>query len=405
MQANNQSQRKKITGADVAKAAGCSQSSVSKVMNNHPNVSEFLRRNVLEQARRLNYDLRYGKLQRLAIILPAPWRFRLDGYVASLLNAMIYVLHRRGIRMEIVQEDDLDVLLSRVIDGGISISWEPELTAKWFDNFQLPLVRINANPTLYRRDNLLAHVNMDGKKSMRNLLDKFYSLGHRRIFLLAPDPMEIEQWRTRYQGFYEYLKSRHIQNPERNCIFNMRENSFEQNLSLLKQAVSSGATALVAVDEGAARNALSLIERLKLNVPKRISVVSWEQKDILPYCDPPITGMAMDYTQLSEAAVDLLAAFCRGEKVSDIYFPFRLIERESVAPVYRKKTKGKLTERILALLANGPETRVRIASALEVKPYCGYFNRTITDLLNAELIVYKQKEGSGRTRLLALPEK
>ena len=49
----------------------------------------------------------------------------------------------------------------------------------------------------------------------------------------------------------------------------------------------------------------------------------------LPFYNPPITSMAMDYTQLSEAAVDLLAFLNRKEEVSDIYFPFKLIEQES----------------------------------------------------------------------------
>ena len=397
---------KKITGTDIARAAGCSQASVSKVMNNDPHVSEFLRGKVLEQARRLNYRTRgTGELRQVALILPAPWRFRLDGYVAALLNAMIYVLHRRNIRMEIVLENHLNMLLSHVFDGGISISWEPGLTADWFEHFELPLVRINTNPELAGRRNHLAYVNMDSEKSMRILLDKLYSLDHRRIILLAPDPQEIEERRARCQGFYSYLRSKRILQPEKRCIFAMRANTMEHNLLLLKQAVSEGATALIAVDEGAARNALALIEKLHLNIPGRISVVCWEQKDVLPYYNPPITGMVMDYTQLSESAVDLLSAFCRGEAVSDVYFPFRLIERESVAPAYRKKSRGKLPQQILALLANGPETRSRIAAALGVKPYSGYFNRTLLDLLNTKQIIYGQKTPAGRTRLLQLADR
>ena len=399
-------QRKKITGSDVAQLAGCSQSSVSKVMNEQLHVSEFLRRKVLESARKLDYEMNpRRKLKRTALILPAPWRFRLDGYVATLLDAMIYVLYRRNIRMEIVQEDDLDILLSHAIDGGISISWEPELTSAWFERFQLPLVRINTNPELSERTEKLAYVNMDSEKSMRILLDKLYSLGHRQIILLAPDAREVEQRRKRYTGFCNYLKAKHVLYPEQRCIFGMSRHSFEENLGLLKQVVSNGATALIAVDEGAARNALTLIEHLKLNVPGRISVVSWEQKDVLSYFNPPVTGMSMDYTLLCETAVDLLAALCRGESVSDVYFPFRMIERESVAPAYRRRKRGMLPQRILALLANGSETRSRIASALGVRPYSGYFNRTILDLLNSKQIIYGQKTPTGRTRLLQLADK
>ena len=99
---------KKITSTDVARAAGCSQSTVSKVMNNHSHVSEFLRQKVVEQARKLNYHLMHGKLQRVALILPSPWRFRLDGYVSALLNALVYVLNQQNIRMEIVLENDAE---------------------------------------------------------------------------------------------------------------------------------------------------------------------------------------------------------------------------------------------------------------------------------------------------------
>ena len=393
----------KVTSTDVARAAGCSQASVSKVLNGQGHLSEPLRRKVLEQARKLNYGWRRDKLRRLAVILPAAWQIRPDNYVAALLNAMVYVLYQRNIQVEFVPMNDLERLRSRAIDGGISIAIDPGLTAAWFEKFQLPLVRINANPVFDQPDSLLAHVNMDSAKSMSLLLEKLYSLGHRHILLLAPETIEIEQRRARYQGFFDYLKSHRVHHPEKNCIFGMRSNSFEQNLALLKQAVSNGTTALIAVDEGAARDALNLIEKLKLNVPKRISVVSWEQKNVLPYFDPPVTGMAMDYTQLSETAVDLLSALCRGEKVSDVFFPFRMIERESVGPVFRRKTGSKLTERILAVLADGPETRVDLAAALDLKPYCGYFNRAVRELLNEKRIVYQKKETPGRKRLLSLP--
>jgi hypothetical protein len=115
--------------------------------------------------------------------------------------------------------------------------------------------------------------------------------------------------------------------------------------------------------------------------------------------------MAMDYTQLSETAVDLLSALCRGERVRDVYFPFQLIERKSIAPVYRRKSGGKLSKRILEFLSAGPASRVQIASALKVKPYSGYFNRTILELLNQERIIYGEKSGTGRGRMLTVAVK
>ena len=162
----------KVTSTDVARAAGCSQASVSKVLNGQGHLSEHLRRKVLEQARKLNYNRRRDKLRCIAVILHASWRFRQDDYVANLLNAMVYVLYHRNIQVEFVPVNDLERLRSRAIDGAISIAIESGLTAAWFEKFQLPLVRINANPVFGQPDSLLAHVNMDSGRSMRILLEK-----------------------------------------------------------------------------------------------------------------------------------------------------------------------------------------------------------------------------------------
>ena len=395
-------QSKKVTSTDVAKAAGCSQSTVSNVMNNIGYVSDSLRQKVIEQAQKLNYRCGGSNLRRIALILPGSWQFNLGEYTATLLNAMVYVLCHSNIQVEFVMKNNLETLRSRAIDGGISLSIEHDLTTAWFRLFPLPLVRINVNPVFDRPDSLLAYVNMDSGKSMRSLLDKLYSLGHRKIVLLAPEKQDIEERRTRYLEFYRYLKSHRVQNPEQRCIFAMQRNSFEENLVLLKNEVSKGATALIGVDEGYARSVLSLAEALKLNIPGRISLVCWERADILPYFDPPVTGMGIDYKQLCEAAVDLLAKLCRGEKVDNVYIPFRLFERESVAPACRRKSKGNLADQILAHLANGPDSRSHIASVLGVKPYSGYFSRTLLDLLNSKQIVYGPKAPTGRNHLLRL---
>ena len=397
--------QKKVTSLDVARTAKCSQSSVSKVMNDQPHVSGYLRRRILAAVRELDYNMDpHGKLRRVALIIPKKISAQ-DTYTRELINAMIYILADRKIRMEFVLDNDLDALQGQTISGGISISLSISLPEMWFERFQIPLVQINMYPDLIRSYPMMAYVFADGVKSMKNLLDMLYSQGHRNIVLLAPNGQAVEEMRARYQSFYKYLKSHRVQNPEQRCIFSMEANSFEKNLSLLKKAISGGATALIGVDEGFARNVLSLVEALKLNIPNRISLVCWERPEILPYFDPPVTGLSMDYKLMCETAVDLLAKLCRREKVSNVYLPFRLIERESVAPAYQRKTRGKLADRIVAQLANGPDSRSHIASVLGVKPYSGYFSRMILELLKSKRIVYGRKSISGKAHLLQLPER
>ena len=156
--------QKKVTSLDVARAANCSQSSVSKVMNDQPHVSGYLRRRILAAVRELDYNMDpHGKLRRVALIIPKKISAH-DSYTRELINAIIYILADRKIRMEFVLDNDLDVLQGQVISGGISISLSISLPEMWFERFQIPLVQINMYPDLVRSYPMMAYVCSDGEK-------------------------------------------------------------------------------------------------------------------------------------------------------------------------------------------------------------------------------------------------
>lgn len=393
---------KKITSTDIARLAGCSQATVSKVINGKPNVSPEMREHVMKHIRNLDYKLKCkGELKRVVIILPSPQKFRLDGYVAALLNAIIYTLFLKKIRMEIIQEDDLDFLHSHLFDGAISISWEPELTTAWFEHFQLPLVRINVPPDPRIIENMLGYVNMDSERTVKQLMDRLYSLGHRKIFLLTPDAFEIEKRRTRYKTFYNYLKKHRISVPESRCIFNMRSCTPAENLISVKKAVSDGATAFILVDEGYAHESYKIIRNLNLSIPKKISVICWGNNNIFQFSETSITGVTIDYSALSENAVYLLEEILKNGKHKNIYIPFNIVERNSIAPVFRKRSKNKLHDDIINQLLKGPMLRKDLADVLGLQPYCGHFCRILKQMFIANTIEY-HPESTGKSRLIRL---
>ena len=214
--------QKKVTSLDVARAAECSQSSVSKVLNDRPHVSGYLRRRILAAVQELDYNMDpHGYLRRIALIIPKKISAQ-DTYTRELINAMIYILADRKIRMEFVLDNDLDALQGQVISGGISICLNTSLPEMWFERFQIPLVQINMYPDLIRSYPMMAYVFADGVKSMKDLLDMLYAQGHRNIVLLAPNAQWVEEMRARYQSFYNYLKSHRVQNPEQRPLHSCR---------------------------------------------------------------------------------------------------------------------------------------------------------------------------------------
>ena len=75
---------------------------------------------------------------------------------------------------------------------------------------------------------------------------------------------------------------------------------------------------------------------LNLSIPKKISVICWGNNNIFQFGETSITGVTIDYSALSENAVYLLEEILKNGKHKNIYIPFNIVERNSIASVFRK---------------------------------------------------------------------
>lgn len=114
----------------VAREAGVAQSTVSLVINNSPRVTEYTRKRVLAAARKLGYVLLPQDKQKLIGIIISRYRI-MNSYQAMTLTALKEELHRRSYRMEIFNNDDIELLNDRVVNGAISITGDHNLNERW----------------------------------------------------------------------------------------------------------------------------------------------------------------------------------------------------------------------------------------------------------------------------------
>lgn len=319
----------KINSTMVARRAGVSQATVSRVLNNHPRVDDRTRRLVLEAAAELGYPVRLrGKALRIGIVMSRDTP--IGSYQAMAVSALKADVYRRGWQMEIVFNEDLGVLGSRALSGAVSVSGDCELNRRWSEFTTLPLVRFAALSA--HSDNIYS-VFTDEEPLWRKLLGLLREAGHRRIGLLLRRSREQDEALHENLGrlFRQLMPGFGMADPGEFVSY------AEPGVSLperLERLLAKRVTALIVIPGDTALEACAELRKRSLRVPDDLSLVTRDFAGVAEFWDPPLTVLRPDYTRLSVSALDLLERLARGETpAEDVAIPGELILRESVRPV------------------------------------------------------------------------
>ncbi len=311
----------------VAKAAGVAQSTVSLVINNSPRVSDETRIRVLRAARELGYILE-PQNKRLLIGVVISRNQPIKSWQAMILSALKEEIYKRSYRMEIICSDDIPLLNDRLVSGAISITTDPKLNDAWSRLKNLSLVRLNGPHS--NLDNIYS-VSQDVKHDLREMMRPLLEAGHTRIGLFLQKTFEHEQNEDPPHSnvFREIMAERGERHPEELISF---ADNRDVHLRLM-ELLSKGVTALIVIPCDIVFNVCRELYLMKLNVPKDISLVTLEYKDICENWTPALTALLRDYPKMCAEALNLLERTLKPDgTVKNILIPGRIIERESVAP-------------------------------------------------------------------------
>lgn len=321
---------KKVNTRVIARLAGYSQSTVSKVLNNHPDVAEETRRAVLDTIAKLNYQGNRRVQPVIAVILPGQGT-ELLGYSGEMLAALNRALAAKAWRQEIVAEENLSLLNCRYIQGAVAIGWSRSLNQKWSERFNAPLIRLNVPSD---HGNNCFSVLIDGERSLENLVGQLYTLGHRKIaFWFTSDrEHEINNASHRLQGYLAALATRKLEYGQKYCVFGSLDLTIREYRAMLQRQLADGITAIITADERGNIRLMQSLQELKVEVPRDLSVIGWELANGSEFFTPPWTGLKFDYRQAAEAALGLLEQIWAGKMPPDVKVEYRVIARRSVGP-------------------------------------------------------------------------
>lgn len=319
---------KKITVMDVARHAGVSQGTVSRVLTGKNWVSEEARAKVEASAKILGYvpnamaqGLKAQRTRTVAAVvsdmsnplqaeflLAAEERLRAAGYQMLIANTR----GRPAMECEL-----MSTFRSGRVDG-LLVAQADETnqdTKKALRSTGLPIVFHDREP-----GDLGDAVFADHQTGAHAVTRHLIGLGHKRIALLTPPPF-IRPGRERVEGYYRALEEAGIVRDAKlvRVMDASSDVSFSEVKALLAQ--KNPPTAVISLATRMLAGALTAISSLGLEIPKDISIVGVGDTDLLRLHSPPITSLKWDLAQCGCLAAELLLERMTASGVEETMIP------------------------------------------------------------------------------------
>ncbi|MER5866169.1 LacI family DNA-binding transcriptional regulator [Kitasatospora sp. NPDC002040] len=337
---------------DVARFAGVSTATVSRVLRNRPGVADATRQSVLTALDVMGLErpsvLRAERAPLVGLVVPDLQNPVFPAFCEVLAGA----LSKRGLMPVLctrtadgVSEANYVEMLLRqnvagiVFVGGSYADAGPE-HGRVLHEREMPMVLINAADG----HEGAARIAVDDASAVEQALDHLTALGHERIGLLLGPAAHVPSVR-KLQAFSRYLDDRGQGALLRELVAHTMF-SLDGGAAAVPRLVAAGATAVVCASDALALGAIRRLRKDGLSVPEDVSVVGFDDSPYMIATDPPLTTVRQPVQLMAAAAGKLLVEQIEGHRVApeELLFEPELIVRSStrtapVAPRPRRVTK------------------------------------------------------------------
>ena len=337
--------RTRATANDVARLAGVSQMTVSRVINDDPAVRDKTRKAVERAIQELGYEP--NKAAR-SLVSANPVRIGLlysnpnSTFLSKMMISILDQARQSDTQVMIVTCDegpDAEGIVTGLIEDGIDgMVLAPPLcdSTPLFDIISdsgIPAVTVGSR----HHDDRISSVFMDDQAAAATMTRHLISLGHRRIGFIIGDIAQTASL-LRLNGFREAMGSAGIQVDESLVIqgeFSYRS-GFDAADRLLQ--MPDAPTAILASNDDMAAGAISAARQYRIRIPEDLSVCGFDDSLLASQVWPPITTIHQPIGRMTQAAIEHLEKNIRRVRSKSpvenrrIELDFYLVKRESDAP-------------------------------------------------------------------------
>ncbi|MDB3979494.1 LacI family DNA-binding transcriptional regulator [Pseudomonadales bacterium] len=329
---------------DVAKQAGVSIKTVSRVVNAEINVRESTREKVLAAINDLHYRpntaarvLSGKRFYVIGLIYENPNEF---SYVQKVLNGALKACEAGGYTLlllpltlpnpDLIQDVRRFVSQSR-LDGVVLPAPIGDFTSiqRLLTDLDIPFARIA--PRMPLADELSIHCN--DEQASFDVTQFLIDQGHQQLGFIKGDPIHAAT-AHRFEGYLRALKANAIE-YHREYVQD-GQFSFESGRSATRALLDlrSPPSAIVASNDDMAAGTIFEARERGLRIPEDLSVVGFDDTPIASRIWPPLTTVRQPIVEMAEALTGLLIQKLRGEPVesSERAFACHVVTRASTGP-------------------------------------------------------------------------
>lgn len=332
---------------DIARLAGVGVSTVSRVINDHPDVKDETREKILKIIRESNYIpnnsariLKKNNTNNIGVLVKGvfnPFFSEMINIIGNRINEAGYTIILQ--QNDYATEDDVDNLIAFVkekrLQGIICLGGNfLNINDESFQFLDIPVVLTSVNTLSKESKSKFSSIGIDNvlaaKASIQYLIDK----GHRNIGILLGEKNDVGISGLRLEGYKKALEENNIPYSEENVFIG--DYDYSGAYRVTKEIINNrkDITAIFSISDIMAVGAAKSVIDQGLQVGEDISIMGFDGMDISKYYNPGITTVKQPKKNMANNSIDLLLALlAKKEEHKHIIFETKIIERESCKKV------------------------------------------------------------------------
>ncbi|MBD2846216.1 catabolite control protein A [Paenibacillus sp. IB182496] len=332
-----------VTIYDVAREAGVSMATVSRVVNNNPNVKPQTRKKVFEAIERLGYrpnavarGLASKKTTTVGVVIPDISN-SIFAEVARGIEDIANMYHYNIILCNADKKKEKEIrvintLLEKQVDGLLFMGGAvTDEHVQAFKTANVPIVLCATTD----EQGTIPSVDIDHEAAAFDAVNALIQKGHRAIAMISGTLQDPANGYARFQGYKRALEQAGIAYDE--SLVRVGNYRYESGIEAMKYflELKDTPTAVFSATDEMAIGAIHAIQDSGAKVPDDISVISVDNSRMASMVRPQLSTVAQPMYDIGAVSMRLLTKLMKKENVDDpkVVLPHEYISRQSVQPV------------------------------------------------------------------------
>ena len=322
-----------ITIKDVARVCGVGVSTVSRAINNHPDINPETKEMIMQVIKENNYvpnllakGMRTNKVTTIGIVIPDIS----NEFFSKIAKQIQTLFFNKGYASIIcnTSEDDkiekqcIEMLQAQQVGGIIHIVSEK---ANKENKILIPTVYLDREPKFSNKRKDMAIIESDNLSGGYIATDAMIKKGCKNIICLSPKDV-VSTHKKRCQG-YAYAMNENGLNLKIIIVDNV---SLEEGYNKTKEYIKNNKIdGIFATTDIIAIGAIKAIKEAGFKIPENVKVFGYDASNMSEVIETPLSTIVQPIEEMTLAAVEMLEKNMNGEKIKEnrLILPVKIKER------------------------------------------------------------------------------